>query len=296
MKNFSKADSSQTHIFTSFPETHQDQDDDMTELISNDKTNNTQNNNIEQETPNEIKYSIWQVEYYQKYFNVNTTDVLQKIIGSMMPTFNQSYLINRIRPNPDLYGPFWICVTLIFTIAITGNIVNYMQNFGTDYKWHTDFHKVTSSAATILAYWWLIPTGIFMLLRWRLTESNEFSFIELLSIYGYSLFIYIPISVLWLINVSAIQWILVIIAVCLSGSVLFFTFWPAFNKDTNKKAALGITLAILLLHALLGISFMLYFFHNPNSSKIPITTTTASTITNASAALKNVLKNNSSKF
>ena len=33
MKNFSKADSSQTHIFTSFPETHQDQDDDMTEVL-----------------------------------------------------------------------------------------------------------------------------------------------------------------------------------------------------------------------------------------------------------------------
>ncbi len=33
MKNFSKDDSSQTHIFTSFPETHQDQDDDMTEVI-----------------------------------------------------------------------------------------------------------------------------------------------------------------------------------------------------------------------------------------------------------------------
>ncbi len=72
-------------------------------LLSNDKTNNTQNNNIEQEAPNEIKYSIWQIEYYQQYFNVNTTDVLQKIIGSMMPTFNQSYLINRIRPNPGIW-------------------------------------------------------------------------------------------------------------------------------------------------------------------------------------------------
>jgi protein YIPF1/2 len=59
----------------------------------------------------------------------------------MTPTFNQSFLINKIRPNPDLYGPFWICISLIFTIAIAGNIVSFLHNFGSDYKWHTDFHK-----------------------------------------------------------------------------------------------------------------------------------------------------------
>ena len=59
----------------------------------------------------------------------------------MTPTFNQSFLINRIRPNPDLYGPFWICISLIFTIAIAGNIVSFLHNFGSEYKWHTDFHK-----------------------------------------------------------------------------------------------------------------------------------------------------------
>ena len=60
----------------------------------------------------------------------------------MTPTFNQSFLINRIRPNPDLYGPFWICISLIFTTAIAGNIVSFIQNFGNqNYKWHTDFHK-----------------------------------------------------------------------------------------------------------------------------------------------------------
>ncbi len=77
-----------------------------------------------------------------------------------------------------------------------------------------------------------------MILRWR-NQTNEFSFIEILSIYGYSLFIYIPMSILWLINISFIQWILVISAIVLSGSVLFFTFWPIFNQDLNKKVKLN---------------------------------------------------------
>ena len=89
----------------------------------------------------ETKYSFWQVEYYQKYFNVNTNDVLTRILGSMTPTFNDSYLMNKIRPNPDLYGPFWISISLIFTIAIAGNILSFAKNFGQPYNWQTDFHK-----------------------------------------------------------------------------------------------------------------------------------------------------------
>lgn len=86
-------------------------------------------------------YSVWQIEYYQKYFNVSTNEVLARISGSIVPTFNQNFLINKIRPNPDLYGPFWICTTLIFTIAISGNMYSFLSNFGTPYSWQTDFHK-----------------------------------------------------------------------------------------------------------------------------------------------------------
>jgi hypothetical protein len=59
----------------------------------------------------------------------------------MTPTFNSGFLLSKIRPNPDLYGPFWISITLIFTIAIAGNIVSFLRNFGSQYVWQTDFHK-----------------------------------------------------------------------------------------------------------------------------------------------------------
>lgn len=59
----------------------------------------------------------------------------------MIPRLNNNYLVNQIKPNPDLYGPFWVSITLIFTTAITGNIVNFFQNFGKSYTWQTDFHK-----------------------------------------------------------------------------------------------------------------------------------------------------------
>jgi len=258
------------------PESHQD-DEVMQELLTNEESDQDNNMNVpdkEVTDENEKKYAAWQIEYYQKYFNVNTTEVLKKITQSMIPTFNQNYLHNTIRPNPDLYGPFWITITLIFTIAISGNFVSFMQNFGSDFQWHTDFHKVTTSAVAIICYWWIMPVIIHFLLRWRQVEANEFSFIELLSIYGYSLFVYIPISVLWMINISFIQWLLVLAAVLLSGSVLFFTFWPAFKRDSSKPIAIGVMSLVILFHALLGLSFMLYFFHDPTKSVSPVITTT----------------------
>jgi protein YIPF1/2 len=86
-------------------------------------------------------YSFFQIEYYQQYFNVTSKDVMKRVLGSMVPRLNSNYLLNEIKPNPDLYGPFWIAITLIFTTAIMGNIVSFFQNFGQPYTWTTDFHK-----------------------------------------------------------------------------------------------------------------------------------------------------------
>ncbi len=103
--------------------------------------------------------------------------------------------------------------------------------------WNIFLFLVSSSAFAIITYWWLAPTALYFLLRWRFqsSESIEFSFLELLSVYGYSLTIFIPTSFLWMINISSVQWILVLVAVALSGSVLFSTFWPTLNKDSNKQ-------------------------------------------------------------
>lgn len=70
-------------------------------------------------------------------------------------------------------------------------------------------------------------------MRWQQNRA-EYEYIEILCIYGYSLSIFIPVSVLWLIHVSWIQWTLVLVAILLSGSVLVFTFWPAFSQENLR--------------------------------------------------------------
>merc|ERR1719237_1604503 len=77
--------------------------------------------------------------------------------------------------------------------------------------------------------------------------------------------IYVPVSILWLIQVSWWQWLCVLLGAGLSGAVLFTPLWPAVRDGASKGAwvVMGI---VLCLHLLLACGFMLYFFHAPPTS------------------------------
>ncbi|XP_022256629.1 protein YIPF1-like [Limulus polyphemus] len=219
---------------------------------------------------------FWEFGYYQKLFNVDTVQVLRRILWSMIPLPGQAtYLHHHIKPNPDLYGPFWITSTLVFITAIGGNMANYLQTVGVRNQiWHYDFHKVSFAATAVYSYGFLLPLMLWGLLQYRGSVAN-YTFLEILCVYGYSLSIYIPISILWVIQVAWLQWLLVIVGTVLSGSVLLLTFWPALKSD-NLKVAILVLLLILLFHTLLAVGFMIYFFIASHSmAPVDTTTTTA---------------------
>ncbi|ENN70727.1 hypothetical protein HUJ04_011555 [Dendroctonus ponderosae] len=214
--------------------------------------------------------SFWTIEYYQKFFDVDTKDVLERILASVTPKWDNS-LKHHLRTKPDLYGPFWICVTLIFTIAISGNVANYLQHASTKYHWKYDFHLVSYAATTICLYVTLVPLTLWGLLKYTsitsdIEELEQDSVtpgaLELVCIYGYSLFIYIPAAVLWSIQLYFLQWLLVLISAFISGSVLLLTLMPALRLSKNKFLLI---LGIASCHVLLTAGFMLYFFHVPNT-------------------------------
>lgn len=59
-------------------------------------------------------HSIFSIEFYQQYFNVDTNTVSERISSAIIPRRAPvNYLKQNIGANPDLYGPFWIVVTLV---------------------------------------------------------------------------------------------------------------------------------------------------------------------------------------
>jgi len=225
---------------------------------------------VEEEGRESSSSNFWSLNFYQQLFDIDTVDVRNRLMYSMLPVPGKSFLQHHIRPRPDLYGPFWVCVTLVFSIAISGNVADFLQKSVAmdDHKWHYDFHKVSLAATAVFSYASLLPASLYGFLWWAGgsgASGAALSFLELVCLYGYSLSIYIPVSILWLIQVSWWQWLCVLLGAGLSGAVLFTPLWPAVRDGASKGAwiVMGI---VLCLHLLLACGFMLYFFHVPPTS------------------------------
>ncbi|KAG7273975.1 hypothetical protein CRUP_002083 [Coryphaenoides rupestris] len=213
----------------------EDEDDDKAELLSGQKKN----------------APFWSFDYYQKFFDVDTHEVRSRIIGSMLPWPGKNFIELYIRRKPDLYGPFWICATLVFAIAISGNVSHvFMHLHQPSYKYVPEFRKVMNLVS--------------------------YSFMEIVCVYGYSLAIYIPAVVLWSIPSEALRWCSVVVALCLSGSVLLLTFWPAVRED-HLRVSIAILSAIVLLNFLLAVGSKAYFFSSSEPPHQAINTSVAVT-------------------
>ncbi|XP_068606105.1 protein YIPF2 isoform X2 [Brachionichthys hirsutus] len=181
---------------------------------------------------------FWTFEYYQSFFNVDTMQVLDRVKGSMMPLPGRNFIKHHLKRNPDLY--------------------------------------VSVAAAMVFTYAWLVPGALWGFLVWRQGSERQIrsvSFLETVCVYGYSLFIYIPTSVLWLFPFEWLHWTLILVAILVSGSVLVLTFWPTVSGD-NKAMAVAAAAAIVLLHTLLPVGCKLYFFKTAEPSYSPANMTT----------------------
>lgn len=66
------------------------------------------------ESPRASNHSIFSIEFYQKFFDVDAGIVKERFMSAIVPRRAPvNYMKQDIGPNPDLYGPFWIVVTLV---------------------------------------------------------------------------------------------------------------------------------------------------------------------------------------
>ncbi|CAG9535036.1 unnamed protein product [Cercopithifilaria johnstoni] len=217
------------------------------------------------------KKNFFSFEFYQQYFDVDTDQVLSRILYSMLPRFPSNFIADHIQPLPDLWGPFWICVTLVFSTAICGNLAKYIQTLGasTSYQYGSDFRLVTGASTIIFCYIVLIPFLLYSLF-WYRKSCLQYSYLDILCAYGYSLSVFIPVSILWILQAQWFRWLLIFLSVTLSGSVLVNSIWSAIKNDRNKAIVLGTIVGVLLLHSLVAVGFKNYYFDASLPSQLEI--------------------------
>jgi len=204
--------------------------------------------------------SLFSISFYQKCWDVTTNEVRLRVKSAMMP--REDFLKN-LRGKPDLYGPFWVAVTLCFSTAICGNLANFVQKRGDPaYVYAPEFERVTSAASAIFGYVFVFPMFLSVVMYYSKIMSG-FSAVELLTAYGYSLSIFIPISFFWIIPVEFIRWFLVIFASVISGAVVGLPIYNGLKAVTNKQKAYAVLALAIVANLSLSVGFKMYFFEAP---------------------------------
>ncbi|KYQ93520.1 Yip1 domain-containing protein [Tieghemostelium lacteum] len=225
------------------------------DFYSGDNSGNSSNNNQNNaEGVDTKKYSFYQIPYYRGLFNVDTKEVGFRLIRSMLPI--KFSFFNLIKENPDLYGPFWVLTTLVFVIAVSANLNEY---FSSDHsKWQVDMQKIVYSAIAIYGYSFIVPLILWGVFKWM---KLGLRLLDMLCIYGYTLFIYIPASILCVVPLQLVQWIIVGIAALVSGAFLVTNIFTPLKEDFTKRGII-ICAVIGALHLGLALLLKLYFFAN----------------------------------
>nr|GEW93510.1 protein YIPF1 homolog [Tanacetum cinerariifolium] len=165
-------------------------------------------------------FKIFTVAAYQPYFDVDTSDVLERIKDSLLPfsgSFNE-----KTASNPDLYGPFWICTTLIFVAASIGTFATYLAHKLQHKEWNYDINL-------------------------------------LFCLYGYSLFIFIPAMCLSIVPVEIFRWVITGVAGIMSA--LFVAQNLRNHIVSAGERWFLIVAGIFLLQLALSIVLKLYLFN-----------------------------------
>ena len=80
------------------------------------------------------------VRFYQPYFDVDTADVTSRIAHALFYCKREENFLVFIKDKPDAYGPFWICTTLVFTVAVASHISSWLSSWMLGKNWYVCLH------------------------------------------------------------------------------------------------------------------------------------------------------------
>lgn len=196
------------------------------------------------------------IQYYQPYFDVDTADVLARLLHTVSFCRRTQSFLSLVGSNPDMYGPFWISTTLIFTIGVTSHINSWLESWMAGSTWVYDFQTILTSISVVYSYAFFAPTAIWGILR-QYDKSIKFS--TMLSLYGYSQITFIPAIFMNLVPAPLVSWLSLFASAMFSGFFLLKNLAPYIVTNAKNQAALLLAF-VIILQLVYMLSLKLYFF------------------------------------
>jgi len=202
------------------------------------------------------KSAFWNLDYYQPYFDVDTSMVFQRCYTTLLP-WSPSYLSAHLTPAADLYGPFWILTTIIFCLyvfsSLAHSIVSYLSDEPIDY----DFSLLSSAFALVYIYGLAWPALLWVALRYY--GLGEWSIIEAIAVWGYGQFVWIPVSFICIAPFSILRWAFTGVGFAISGYFICANVYPILQTADSRVSRIFIV-PIVLFHVVVAFLFKVMFF------------------------------------
>lgn len=186
-----------------------------------------------------------------------------------------SYVERFIQSRPDLYGPLWISVTLIFAVAISANCSSYLEythrleaatnasnmelhgESKQDEDWHYSMYEMNTMASLIMFYVTLLPAFLWCIF-WFRGCSKYYTITETICAYGYSLSIFVPLAVALIVQASLFRYVVAASTSALSGLTLAMSFLPIARSDPSSKMGSSLAISLMVICAHMCLAYVLH--------------------------------------
>lgn len=192
----------------------------------------------------------WRLNYYQPYFQTDSVTVFSRLLKAVKPTLDGEFF-NGVQA--DLYAPFWIFTTLILIVGISGSIEASIYS-GT---WLDTLTKIGIAAALLYSILALVPLASYFILK---RSGSTIDYVTILSMYGYSFFIFVPALLLCMIPIGILQLTVMLVAGAWSLAILVKNYWNEVVNVFREKRYL-VLLLMASGHAGFLVTCLLYFFN-----------------------------------
>ncbi|KAG4301737.1 hypothetical protein PCK1_002000 [Pneumocystis canis] len=195
------------------------------------------------------KLTIFSIESYSKFFNIDANQIIQRCIHAIFPKNN---FLELIEDNPDLYGPFWVSTTVIFVMFFTSTITEWIKAHISKVSYNCNILTFTKACSLIYGIW-----GLLTYYQCKLKLNEYFC------LYGYAMSIWIPVAIVNIIlleifnlNIvsNIIRWIFILIGFLIS-SLFLLKELKSIMYHMKPASAKLILLFVLLCHAIITRSY-----------------------------------------
>lgn len=137
-----------------------------------------------EEPPKNSKTSFFSINYFRQFFDITIEEFSTRIKISLNP-MDKQFLTTAVPP--DLYGPIWISFTLVFVSMIFGNISMFLTE-----KPEYDLTSFMTNITTLSFFIFVVP----FLWKYLARNISSTSLPSIISLFGYSLVLAIPIPLI----------------------------------------------------------------------------------------------------